>query len=496
MNFKVDTTGKTTYFPHYWEHCVGSCHAVMGLRADWQAQLKKAKDELGFKYIRFHGLFDDDMSVCYKPMLFSTGGITYSFHNVDLLFDFLLSIGIKPFIEIGFMPTALASGPETCFHYKANVTPPRDYNEWSALVKAFVTHLAQRYGLEEIRTWFYEVWNEPNLKYFWKGDKQEYMKLYRSTALAVKSVDAGLPVGGPATSVNAWIPDIINFCKETETPLDFISTHHYPSDDPLWAEGGMNIDIPDMATLNDEEKAKALEKAKEFFENLINRPYPRGVLTQMAAKAKEQAAGYPLYYTEWNSAIKHDEPYAACLVAKTLVDNQGLVDGYSYWTFSDLFEEAAQSSVPFHNGFGMMNIHGIPKPTYRLFQLFHSLGDQRLNVQSDTTHPTIEMIAVKKGDSVTCIAYNQNTPSGEIKSDEVTVTFENLRSKQAVLLRIDENSANARKAWEDMGCPMYPTAEQLARLHEASMPSREIIDISGGSVTFTLEPHGIAAIII
>jgi xylan 1,4-beta-xylosidase len=436
------------------------------------------------------------MNVCFKPLYFSSGDITYSFHNVDLLFDFLLSIDMKPFIEIGFMPTALASGPETCFFYKGNVTAPSEYDEWSAFVKAFVIHLAERYGLDEIRTWFFEVWNEPNLKFFWKGDKQEYMKLYRSTALAVKSVDSQLPVGGPATSVNAWITDIINFCKETDTPLDFISTHHYPSDDPLWAEGGMNFDIPDLSTMNDEEKAQALEKAKEFYSNLQNRPYPRGVLTEMATKAKEQASGLPLYYTEWNAAVKHDEPYAACLVAKTLVDNQGIVDGYSYWTFSDLFEEGGQSSKPFHNGFGLMNIHGIAKPTFRVYELFHKLGDQRLPVISGTEHPTIEMVAVKKGDSLTCIVYNQNTPSGEVTADNVTLTFENLKSKQAKLIRIDENNANAKKTWENMGSPMYPSANQLEILNEASKPCYETVDLSSGSVSFTLEPHAIAAVII
>jgi xylan 1,4-beta-xylosidase len=403
---------------------------------------------------------------------------------------------MKPFIEIGFMPTALASGPDTCFHYKGNVTAPADYDAWSNLVKAFTLHLVERYGLDEIRTWFFEVWNEPNLRFFWKGDKQEYMKLYRSTALAVKSVDEQLPVGGPATSVNSWIPDIINFCKETDTPLDFISTHHYPSDDPLWAEGGMNFDIPDLSEMTEEERTEAMDKAKEFYTNLQNRPYPRGVLTEMATKAKEQASGLPLYYTEWNAAVMHDEPYAACLVAKTLVDNQGIVEGYSYWTFSDLFEEAAQSSVPFHNGFGMLNIHGIAKPTFRIYELFHTLGDQRLPVQAESDHPTIEMVAVKKGDSTTCIVYNQNTPSGEIATGQVTLSFENLKSKQAKLLRIDETNANAKKAWEDMGCPMYPSVEQIDRLHEASKPDVEIVNISTGSITFTLEPHAIAAVVL
>ncbi|MDR1641907.1 MAG: beta-xylosidase [Clostridiales bacterium] len=487
MNITLDLNAKTTHFPHYWEHCVGSCHAATGLRADWQAQLIKAKRDLGFRYIRFHGLFDDDMSACFKPMFFGTE-VTYSFHNIDLLFDFLLSIGIKPFVELGFMPTALASGPDTCFHYKANVTPPADYKAWEALISTFAAHLSERYGLDEIRSWFFEVWNEPNLNYFWRGDKQEYMKLYRSSALALKSVDPELRVGGPATSVNSWIPDIIDFCKSTETPLDFISTHHYPSDDPLWAEGGMNFDPEELKNVDP-------EKLKEAFAQMHDRKYDRGVLTEMAKKAKEQASGYPLHYTEWNSAVKHDEPYAAAFTAKTLVDNQGLVDGYSYWTFSDIFEEMAQNSLPFHDGFGMMTIHGVPKPVYRLFELFHSLGDKRLPIKADP-HPTVEALAVKKGGSATLILYNQNTPSGEIAEEKVYVSLENSKSKKATVLRIDDDHSNAHKCWLDMGSPIYPSSEQIDRLFAASEVLRETVDIEGNGFSLVLPPHGVAAVLI
>ena len=207
IKFEVDAASSGSPFPHFWELCVGSCHAVMGLRSDWREQLEKAHRDLGFRYVRFHGLLDDDMSVCMRDSaVFSgdgKGGLRYCFFNIDSLFDFLLTIGMKPFIELGFMPSVLASGTTTCFHYRANVTPPAHYEEWGGLIKALTQHLVDRYGLEEVRTWFFEVWNEPNLKYFWAGSQQEYFSLYEHAVRAIKSVDGQLRVGGPATSINA-----------------------------------------------------------------------------------------------------------------------------------------------------------------------------------------------------------------------------------------------------------------------------------------------------
>ena len=169
INFTIETD-KSSSFPHYWEECVGSCRAYTALREDYRKQLIKAHEELGFKYVRFHGLFNDDMSVClekpsYDPAV--PGEIIYNFVNIDNIFDFLLSIGMKPFVEIGFMPECLASGKETAFHYKGNITPPADYSKWNNLIRAFIEHLGERYGIEEIRSWFFEVWNEPNLSFFW-----------------------------------------------------------------------------------------------------------------------------------------------------------------------------------------------------------------------------------------------------------------------------------------------------------------------------------------
>ncbi len=487
--FQIDATQPGRPFPHYWELCVGSCHAVTGLRADWREQLEKAHRELGFQYVRFHGLLDDAMSVVvrehnpFRPE--AEARLRYSFFNIDSIFDFLLSIGMKPFIELGFMPTALASGPTTCFYYRANVTPPADYSQWEALIGALARHLVDRYGLDEVRTWFFEVWNEPNLRYFWDGSQAEYFKLYEHAARAIKGVDAQLRVGGPATSINAWLPDMREFCRANALPLDFLSTHHYPTDDPLWRNSELTIE--------------------EFFKQFAHEmgKYQRGVLREMTARARQQAGDLPLYYTEWNTSAVvpdpgHDEPYAAAMVAKTLADNDGLVQGYSFWTFTDIFEEQGQHAAPFHGGFGLQTIHGIPKPTYRVFELLHGLGDRRLLVEGGAGS-TAELLATRAKDGLALLAYNHDIPTAEIRAQEVVLALKGVSpGARVTLTRIDAAHANPKQAWLDLGSPEYPTRAELEIIAQAAR--LESVEISpeatadGLTLRFDLPPHGVAAV--
>ncbi|CAN7363993.1 beta-xylosidase [Paenibacillus sp. LjRoot153] len=489
VNFTVNLDSKTEAFPHYWELCIGSCHAYTALRADYQRLLTKAHEELGFKYVRFHGLLDDNMSV-YTVL---TGKELYSFHNIDVIFDFLLSIGMKPFIELGFMPSALASGDKTCFSYKGNITPPKSYDKWFELVNTLVKHLVERYGIEEVRTWFFEVWNEPNLKYFWAGSKEEYMKLYEYSARAIKQVDSLLKVGGPASSGNAWIPDFIDYCKNNNVAVDFISTHHYPTSDPLSTHH--EIDIEAMMRLEEEEKKKA-------FAALMNPNYERGVMAVMTQNAKREAGDYPLYYTEWNSAAfpyKQDEPYSAAFVVKTLADNAGLVEGYSFWTFSDIFEESVQQSLPFHGGFGLLNIDGVPKPTYHAYRIMHGLGTERISMETCEIE-TLELLVTKKSAGLAMAIHNHNAPEQEITGAEVCITFRgDLTGKQATIRVIDETHANPKAKWVGQGSPEYPTKHQLQELFKASeVTSRpvQLKQLPSGEwyLELTVEPHSVTAI--
>ncbi len=360
--FSGGLTGPSTPLPHFWEHTVGSGHATLGLRADWQEQLRRAHDELGMAHVRFHGILCDDMGT----LLCQNERFLYSFANADRIFDFLLSIGMKPFVELSFMPLALSSGDQIVFHYRANVTKPKDNAQWAVLIRKLVKHWVDRYGLDEVRQWFFEVWNEPNLTAFGSGLQSDYFELYRYTAAAIKGVDAGLRVGGPATAANAWVDDFIAFTRREGLPADFITTHHYPTD--------------------------AFGKPGDDTETQLSQS-TRSILREQTREVRRQAGDLPVYYTEWCTSSNprdplHDDPFAAAFIVKTVLEANGLVQAYSYWTFSDIFEENYFPSVPFHGGFGLMNIHGIAKPSWRAFELLHGLGTELMDLQG--THETMD----------------------------------------------------------------------------------------------------------
>lgn len=482
VSYNINLKAPGRPYPHYWEFCVGSCHAATILREDVRQQIRKAHAECGFRYLRFHGLFDDDMSVYFVPMF---GKPIISFYNIDCIFDFLLDTGMKPFVEIGFMPSALASGQQTIFHYKGNVTMPKDDDEWQRLVKLFAEHLIQRYGREEVSQWFFEVWNEPNLNGFFDGTQEDYFHLYELTARALKSVDPCLQVGGPATSVNSWIPEFRSFCEANSVPYDFITTHHYPSDDPL-STLGMNgpgvkgTGFGDFTGMSEEE----IQKAMAAFLNQENHN-PREILRDMTAKAKEQAGGYPLYYTEWNGSKEFDTSYQAAFIAHTIAYNDGLVKGYSFWTVSDIFEEMGMKPGPFKNEFGIQTNHGVPKPSYRVFQALHEAGDLRIDVPKE--HDLVEALVLTDGNEATVFVYNHDLERRAVKPEQVELTLNG--AAQVWMAVIDEAHCNPLKAWQDMGSPDYLSREQEAALHKASELVYEPVDCS--RVSFTAQPESV-----
>jgi len=455
------------------------------------------------------------MSVAYKPMFSSE--IVLSFTNIDKIFDFLLSINMKPFIELGFMPECLASGTNTVFHYKGNTTPPHDYSKWSWFITEFVNHLIERYGRGEVRQWFFEVWNEPNLGGkdspfgFWSGDMNEYFKLYQVTANAIKGVDSFLKVGGPATSNNAWIPETIRFCNDTDTPIDFISTHQYPTDVVVGygVEDSANFHNP--LDLNDTKKLKELmtdsnaleEFKKEYsvFQSHLWEHVDRGVLTEMTKRAVSEAEGLPVYYTEWGSlaGLPSDGPFGASFIPKTVLDGRDLVEGYSFWTFSDIFEESGQDSRAFFGGFGLLTQHGIPKAPYRAFELLHELGE--VIYDKTLSEGTLDIYAVEnsKSGAIQLMVVNHHSLLHDISIEKVKILLRG--SKKCIdadIQRIDENHANALSCWKDMGEPKYLTKGQVASLVGASEIKREAFVFNQNkeevSIEIEMPPMGIALI--
>jgi xylan 1,4-beta-xylosidase len=472
LTFFCDLAEATTPLPHFWEHTVGSDHARMALRDDWRRQLKRAHEDLGFRYVRFHGLLSDDIGA----IVCDDKEIRYSFFNSDQIFDFLLSIGMKPFVELSFMPGVLASGSKTVFSYDANITPPRDYKEWATLIDRFVSHVVDRYGEREVSKWFFEVWNEPNLKKFWTGSQRNYFKLYRYTAEAIKKISPALKVGGPATAKSEWIEEFVNFCERNDVPADFVSTHHYPND-------GFD---------GDDDTEVQLFKSQ------------RGIMREVAQNTRSHARNRPVYYTEWNSSSNpwdplHDEPYAAAFIASTIMEANGLVDAYSFWTFSDIFEENYFPSLPFHGGFGLLTLHGIPKPSYRAFELLHHLGERQSLV--DGLHETVDCSVIQKESSVSLLLTNHTTPGHSIGTEDLHIRLDNAPEPvSARIQRIDEDHANAKRLWREMGRPEFLSHKDVERLEKASqlVTEKQSLrhDDRSVSLKVTLPAHAVAVVTI
>lgn len=445
-SFVCDLKQTAVAFPHFWEHTVGSGDAALTLRADWQHQMLRCHRELGFQHVRFHGILSDNMGTLVDEM----DTLVYSFFNTEHIFDYLHSIGMAPFVELSFMPLALSSGDQIVFSYKDNVTPPKDYTAWETLISDIVFHWVDRYGLEKVKTWFFEIWNEPNLNAFWTGTQQDYFTLYKHTALAIKKISPNLQVGGPATASNAWITEFREFCEKENVPYDFISTHHYPTD---------AFGKPGDDTLTQLSESK------------------RSVLRDQVIETRNKAGLVPVYYTEWSTSSNpfddlHDEPYAASFITKTIMEARGQVEGYSYWTFSDIFNENYFSSIPFHGGFGLLTIYGIPKPAYRAFELLHSLSHEICTVEG--SHPTIDVWVIVSHKRVQVMITNSVLPRHPVATEKVSIELKNILEPGSVYIeRIDNDHCNTRGAWVKMGSPGTLKPHEVKELERLSELVRE-----------------------
>ncbi|MEH0153013.1 hypothetical protein V6R21_02645 [Limibacter armeniacum] len=341
------------------KECIGAGRANEGLRADWQQQLKAVKEDCDFKYIRMHGLLTDDMAVYREDR---QGNPVYNYQYVDALYDYILELGMKPFVELGFMPSAMASGDQTIFWWKGNVTPPRDYKKWEDLIKNLVQHFTDRYGEEEVMTWYFEVWNEPNLSPgFWAGTQEEYFKLYQYAAQGVKAVNPQYKVGGPATAGAAWVPETIVFCEKNKVPIDFISTHAYGVQQGFLDEFGTTGTV-----LNEDEWAVSGE-----------------VIASRKQIATSSMPNLELLFTEWSSSYTpadpvHDSYHQAAYILNKIKQVDDAATSMSYWVFTDIFEEAGPRVTPFHGGFGLMNTQGIKKSAYHAYSFMNKLGETEL----------------------------------------------------------------------------------------------------------------------
>ncbi|MFG1865893.1 GH39 family glycosyl hydrolase [Microbispora bryophytorum] len=507
-------------FPHVWSRCIGAGRANEALRADWQRQFADVVEACGVRYIRFHGVFHDDMFV-YRE---SYGGgfgpdaplaePVYTFSYVDKVFDFILDCGVRPFVELGFMPRELATVTETLFWWGAHGSPPKDMARWVELVTRSVEHWIDRYGLDEVREWRFEVWNEPNLvPHFWTGTKTEYFELYEQTVTAIKNIDPALKVGGPATSVfvpddrykgevedrvathetaaasdvdaldwrPVWIEDFIAWCAERGLPIDFVSTHTYPTDFAFAADG---------------EAVHITRYADATFDDLT-------LLRELVG-----SSAYPdaeIHITEWSTSPSsrdfiHDTVFAATSITRSYLQCATLADSISYWTFTDVFEEGGAGIGPFHGGFGLVNEGGVHKPTFHAFTMLERLGDRLLLATSDGV-----VTRDSRTSAVSAVFFNypddmgmkglraQNSYEGTRAlaemgpSRRIRHSIGGLEPGSAFLVEIvDWEHGNVAEAWYRLGSPLNPSraeSEHLSKVADSllrftlTVPGTGVLDL-------------------
>jgi len=465
----IDSQAEAHPFPHFWEHMFGSGRAILSLRESYRNDLREVKRVTGMQYVRFHAIFHDEVGVYDED---ASGKPVFNFSYIDQIYDGLLENGVRPFLELSFMPKKLASRDALhAFWYKPNVSPPKDYATWDEMITQFAKHLVDRYGIEEVSQWYFEVWNEPNID-FWVGDPKQptYFELYEHTARAIKAVNPRLRVGGPATAQAAWADAFIRHCAENKVPVDFVSSHVYGND-----------------------------KAEDVFGTHEQIPRDR-MVCRAIAKVHQQIKSsampkLPLIWSEFNASYANepdvtDAAYMGPWLADTIRQCDGLVDEMSYWTFSDVFEEQGVVKQPFYGGYGLIAAGSIPKPAFNAFALLHGLGDERLAVSSS------DVLATRRQDgSLVIAAWNLTGPGAVGTEKTIQLQFAHVQMGGVRIARVDRDHGDVHKAYEAMGSPRYPTRQQIKKLRAAShLSPAEVQNVTGDSLELKIPREGLVLV--
>lgn len=454
-------------FDRHYLACVGSGHAALALRTDYAEQLKRVHSELGIKRVRFHGVFDEDMKVMlslknFLPLPGTEQYYDVSFTQIGLAYDTILKAGMKPWVELSFMPDMLAAkNAHIRFSYHANISYPKDYAKWEEFLGAFIRFLFDRYGKEEVESWYFEVWNEPNLGGFFAGKQKDYFELYRHTANALKRIDQKLMVGGPATATNDWVDAFVSFCETNSVPVDFVSTHQYMGEplghDPGGMKGIVASVLRGRKKLRETGGGSVLDGIRLMFDDSSeSRTFSKTLFADNVKAVKKQAKGLPVFYTEWNGsslcgAPHNDTRKLAANALKNIMDMEGNLTGSSIWAFSDIFEETFMFPQEFSGNFGLLTLHNIRKPVYHAFEMLKQVGDTRIDLSLE--EDDIECAAFENEEGIQVLLYRPDLKCRELPPKSITLVVEGVCPKKVTVQKIDETHCNPLKLWEDMGKP-------------------------------------------
>ena len=513
LSFSADVSASPTPLLGTIYDSFGSSHGSTTLRSTWRSHFATTHRDIPFSRVRFHGILDDDMSTYMGGQ--ANGALVF-----DTL-DYLVAEHITPTIEIGFMPEELASNPAlTTFHYKGGISPPADWSRWRAFITQLARLLMERYGAALVRTWPFEVWNEPNCGFYYQagccgagcGNQTAYFELYANTAGAIKAADPKLQVGGPATAGLGWIPEFLAATRASGAPVDFVSSHSYPTD--VW-----RMSSPLRA-------ADIRETRESFMDGIAN------------ATALARAANLPFYLTEFNAGLGRpdgqslqvidsllDTSYAAAFLFQAHLRAQridGLVS-MSYWTFTDFgFEEGGVDPVPWHSKYGIQTMYGVKKPVYRAFQF---ISDWRAGMavpvkatSGGSAHTAVDgtvvgatagtvdvLVSVADGGVITVLLgnYDLASPSTPLPPvANISLILSGLTGTlptNATLELIDDTHANPEATWRAAGSPLYPMADEIEAETATStvLPTTVAVEAAGAGsvrVRFTMQPYAVARV--
>jgi xylan 1,4-beta-xylosidase len=449
---EIDAARAEKPLDRFFDLAVGADYPGTLIREDSQAQLKTAVDELGFRYVRFHAIFHDVLGTVRTV----DGRIVYDWTRIDQLYDGLLAKGIRPFVELGFTPQSMATSPQTIFYWKGNTSHPVPA-AWRDLIDAFIRHIQSRYGAAEVRQWYFEVWNEPNLAGFWeKADQKAYFDLYDLTAKTIKAIDPALRIGGPATAGAAWVPEFLDHVAQSGGAVDFVTTHTYGVD------GGFL-----------DEKGEADTKLSPSQDAIV------GDIRRVREQISKSAfPNLPLHFTEWSTSYTprdavHDSYINAPYILAKLKASRGLLQSMSYWTYSDLFEEPGPPPTPFHGGFGLLTREGIRKPAFFAYKYLHALHGKEIPCSDDETLVAIE------GSTLAALIWDWEQPEQKVSNrpffTKVVPTSEAPTAHLALehltpgayrlqIRRTGYRANDAYSAYLDMAAPKSLTGEQVQQL--------------------------------
>ena len=447
-----------------WKSAIATGYAPLLLREDLQNHLEILQRDIGYRYCRFHGMFNDDMAVVARR---KDGSLAFRWAQVDKVLDALQRLGLRPRVELSSMPVALASGTTTIDDWQWNVTPPRDYAEWGQLVGAFARHCLDRYGLDEIAQWYYEVWNEPNINY-WTGSQQDYWKLYDTSAAALKAVSPRLRVGGPVSARAEWVAEMIAHCSTKGVPLDFISTHIYLQDE--W------VAYPD--------RKGSPHKPGAFAADIV-----RGVRETVRRSAMPDLE---IHLTEWNSVAplpngelawdnnpSLDEASAAATVCDLAMAVDGDCDTFCWWEASDV---VGQSGIPlseFSGTYGLLTLNGLPKATFNAFRFLNRLRGGRLELKHEPLAPGRGLVATAEGQSLQVLLwYRDLSVYGVGTQQPWTGTLELPWAEPAkpvlVQERITAGAGSCYETWKSLGSPQNLSPIEHRQVHVHAAPEARV----------------------